>query len=398
MKQNTFTFLLLSSLVCFTPGCREKEPDTTPEEPSEEFRGFKPEDAFPALSFSAPIEFTHAGDGSEKVYVAEQAGLIRVFENQKNVSQAQTFLDIRSRVASGGETGLLGLTFHPSFRSNGYFFVNYTRRSSSQLQTVISRFKTGTNGMAEASSEAILLTFDQPYSNHNGGKIAFGPDGYLYIATGDGGSGGDPQNNAQNLKNLLGKILRIDVNSTQEGNYGVPSDNPFVTGTEGNRKEIYAYGLRNPWKFSFEAGANRLWLADVGQNEIEEIDLIVKGGNYGWKIKEGNECYANNPGCSMSGLISPVYSYRQGSDGRSITGGFVYKGKKYSTELDGKYVFGDYVSGKIWALNYTGNSLATDSGISFDRVNTISSFGEDADGELYVLDHGGGKIYGLVKK
>jgi glucose/arabinose dehydrogenase len=352
--------------------------------------------AFPGLTFTNPVEFTHASDGTNKVYVIEQRGVIRVFDNVSSATQAPVFLDIDAKVDAGGEMGLLGLAFHPDFETNGFFYVNYNRNSPSR-QTVIARY-TATKGsqMADPASEKILLTFEQPYTNHKGGKMAFGSDGYLYIATGDGGSGGDPQNNAQNRRNLLGKILRIDVNKTEKGNYGIPTDNPYANSTEGFMPEIYAYGLRNPWRFSIDASTNRIWAGDVGQNEVEEIDIITKGGNYGWKIKEGNDCYGTSGNCDQSGLVAPVWAYDQGSDGRSVTGGVVYRGKKLPG-LVGKYVFGDYVSGKIWSLKYDG-SKATNSGDKISNVNSISAFGEDANNELYILDYSAGKIYSLVAK
>ncbi|MBA4851294.1 sorbosone dehydrogenase family protein [Emticicia sp. BO119] len=352
--------------------------------------------AFPNLTFSSPVEFTHAGDGTNKVYVIEQRGVIRVFDNVSTTSQAAVFLDIDARVDAGGEMGLLGLAFHPDFKTNGYFYVNYNRNSPSR-QTVISRFRVNPGSqVADANSEKILLTFEQPYSNHNGGKLAFGADSYLYIATGDGGSGGDPQNNAQNRKNLLGKILRIDVNVAETEKYTIPDNNPYRGNTEGFMQEIYAYGLRNPWRFSFDSANNNLWAGDVGQNEVEEIDIITKGGNYGWKIKEANDCYGGGTNCNQAGLIAPVWSYKQGADGRSVTGGVVYRGKKLP-DLVGKYVFGDYVSGKIWSLKYDG-AKATDSGDIIGNVSSVSAFGEDADKELYILNYSTGKVYKLEKK
>lgn len=352
--------------------------------------------AFPNLTFDDPVEFTHAFDGTNKVYVIEQKGVIRVFDNVSTTAQAAVFLDIDSRVDAGGEMGLLGLAFHPNFETNGYFYVNYNRNSPTR-QTVISRFKVNSGSQtADASSEKILLTYDQPFTNHKGGKLAFGSDGYLYIATGDGGSGGDPQNNAQNRKNLLGKILRIDVNVDDRETYAIPQDNPFVGNTEGFRGEIYAYGLRNPWRFSFDSATNNLWAGDVGQNEVEEIDIITKGGNYGWRIKEANDCFDATGNCNQSGLVAPVWSYKQGTDGRSVTGGIVYRGKKLP-DLVGKYVFGDYVSGKVWSLKYDG-AKATDSGDKIANVSSISAFGEDANKELYILNYGTGKVYTLEKK
>ncbi len=353
--------------------------------------GYKSVLAFPKLSFNNPVDFTHANDGTNRLFVVEQKGVIQVFENNVSAEKTSTFLDISSRVASGGEMGLLGLAFHPNFKTNGFLYVNYTR-SSPRRQTVIARFKT--NGqVADPSSETILFTFDQPYSNHNGGQIAFGADGLLYVATGDGGSGGDPQNNSQNRSNLLGKMLRIDVNATEKGNYGIPKDNPYVGNSEGFREEIYAYGLRNPWRFSFDAVTKNLWTGDVGQNKVEEIDVVTKGGNYGWKIKEGNDCYSGD--CSRTDLVAPVWTYTQSSGDRSVTGGIVYRGKKMP-EFAGKYFCGDYVSGKIWALTYDGKTV-TKSDVITD-LSTVSAFGQDAAGEMYMLDYSGGKIYTLAKK
>lgn len=348
-------------------------------------------EAFPKLSFSSPVDFTHANDGTNRLFVVEQKGVIQTFENNASTETKSVFLDIVSRVASGGEMGLLGLTFHPDFKSNGFFFVNYTRNSP-RRQTVISRFK-ASGQTADPNSETILLTFDQPYTNHNGGQLAFGADGYLYIATGDGGSGGDPQNYAQNRASLLGKMLRIDVNATEKGNYGIPKDNPYSTNTQGFREEIYAYGLRNPWRFSFDSVTKDLWTGDVGQNKVEEVDVITKGGNYGWKVKEGTSCYSGD--CSQANLIAPVWEYQQGNDGRSVTGGIVYRGKKY-TDLVGKYFCGDYVSGKIWALTYDGKTVTKSDDIA--NVSTVSAFGQDANGEIYMLNYGSGKIYTLAKK
>jgi glucose/arabinose dehydrogenase len=355
--------------------------------------GYKAVLAFPKLSFSDPVDFTFAPDGSNRLYVVEQNGVIQVFENNATTEKKAVFLDIDSKVASGGEMGLLGLAFHPDFKINGYFFVNYTR-DSPRRQTVVARYKA--NGQAaDASSETILFTFDQPYGNHNGGQIGFGPDGYLYVATGDGGSGGDPQNNAQNRTNLLGKMLRVDVNSTSKGNYGIPKDNPYIGNSNSFREEIFAYGLRNPWRFSFDAVTKNLWVGDVGQNKVEEIDVVTKGGNYGWRIKEANNCFDASGDCNKADLIAPVWSYVQGNDGRSVTGGIVYRGKNLP-EFTGKYFCGDYVSGKIWALTYDGKTVTKSDVIS--NVSTVSAFGQDANGELYICNYGSGEIYKLTKK
>jgi glucose/arabinose dehydrogenase len=350
-------------------------------------------EAFPSLTFSSPVDIQHSGDASNRIFVVEQAGVIKVFDNKSTAPGSSTFLDIKSKVSSGGEMGLLGLTFHPDFKNNGYFYVNYTK--GSPLQTVIARYKTtpGAN-TADASSETILLTYNQPYSNHNGGALQFGKDGYLYIAVGDGGSGGDPQGNGQNKKTYLGKILRIDVNSTQKGNYGIPADNPFVGNREGFLEEIYAYGLRNPWRMSFDTGSDRFFAADVGQSAKEEINLIVKGGNYGWKIKEGKDCYSPSSNCDVTGLIEPVLDYGRSAGDVSITGGYVYRGTEIKN-LTGKYIYGDYASGRVWALELDGNQLKSNT-LLMKSSARISTFGQDPNGEVYFADYTSGKIMKLA--
>jgi glucose/arabinose dehydrogenase len=353
----------------------------------------KAENAFPKLSFSQPIEFTHAGDGSNRVFVVEQEGRIRVFDNNPQTASAATYLDIKKQVASGGEMGLLGLAFHPKFEQNGYFFVNYTKNNP--RETVISRFKAASSGAntVDPATETILFKFAQPYSNHNGGKILFGPDGFLYIATGDGGSGGDPQNNGQNTDSYLGKVLRIDVNATDKGNYGIPKENPFASSDSGKRPEIFAYGLRNPWRISFDA-QGRLWAGDVGQNKIEEIDIIQKGGNYGWRIKEGRSDY-NNDG-SNPAVIDPIWQYSHDNGDVSITGGVVYRGPA-NAGLTGKYIYADYASGRVWALTMdktpTGGKATNQ--LLINRAGTISAFGEDAKNELFLCDYSEGRILRL---
>lgn len=376
--------------------CKESNPDgpvneTTP--PAAGQVSYQITEPFPGLQFSSPVEMVHAGDGSNRLFVLEQNGTIRFFNPTQNPSSTNVFLDIRSKVISGGEQGLLGLAFHPDFATNGYFFVNYTRPAP--LETVIARYKVNNpaSGVADPQSEAILFTFPQPYGNHNGGSIQFGPDGHLYIATGDGGSGGDPQNNAQNKGNLLGKILRVDVNSTGKGNYGIPADNPFV-GESGTREEIYAYGLRNPWKISFDPATKQLWAADVGQNAREEIDIITKGGDYGWRRKEGTDCYNPSMNCQQAGTIEPVWEYGHSNGDRSITGGYVYSGKKLAG-LTGKYLYGDYVSGRMWALELV-NGAAPKNTLLVEGASSLSSFGVDEQNEFYFFNRQSGKLFTLV--
>lgn len=349
---------------------------------------------FPNLSFSSPVDLQNAGDGTNRLFVVEQAGRIRVFPNNPAVTSSSVFLDITNKVRSGGELGLLGLAFHPDYPSNGWFYVNYTAgfsgNAGNPLRTVIARYRVSPSdpNRADSLSEQILLTFNQPYENHNGGQIAFGPDSCLYIATGDGGSGGDPLNNAQNRSSLLGKILRIDVNGSP---YAIPPTNPFAGNLQGYREEIYAYGLRNPWRFSFDRSTGRLWAGDVGQNTWEEVDIIVLGGNYGWRIMEGFSCY-NSPTCDSAGLSLPVHSYdRSATGGASVTGGYVYRGSAVPS-LAGKYVYGDYVSRRVWTLSYTGPGTAQNEYL-LTAVGPISSFGVDESGELYALDHAGGGVY-----
>lgn len=352
-------------------------------------------EAFENLTFEQPVELTSPEGAADRIFVVEQKGVIRVFPNKADAKSASVFLDIEKKVESGGEKGLLGLAFHPKYKSNGYIYVNYTR--GKPLETVISRFKvSATNpNIADASSEVILLTYLQPYSNHNGGKVAFGNDGFLYIAVGDGGSSGDPGNRGQNKKELLGKILRIDVNkSSANSRYSIPADNPFVGNKEGFREEIYAYGLRNPWRFNFDRQTGMLWAGDVGQNKIEEIDIIEKGGNYGWKIMEADECFKSDE-CDKQGLITPITSYKQGSStGNSVTGGYVCRDKNLPG-LNGKYVYGDFVSGNIWALTHN-EKKAVQNELIGKLSGGLSSFGEDSQHNLYLLSYGPGKIYKLT--
>lgn len=347
--------------------------------------------AFPNLSFSRMVYLTHAGDGTNRLFVPLQRGVIMVFPNEEDVASASIFLDISEKVNSvGNEEGLLGLAFDPDFRSNGYFYVYYT--ANPPRRSVLSRFSTSADdpNKADKGSELVLLEVAQPYSNHNGGQITFGPDGYLYIGLGDGGAGGDPHGYGQSRSTLLGKILRIDVRASSESEkYEIPKDNPFVS-MPNVRGEIWAYGLRNPWRFSFDRATGLLWVADVGQNDYEEVDIIEKGGNYGWNIMEGSHCYPpSRTNCNKEGLKMPIAEYDH-NEGCSITGGYVYRGSKLKM-LYGAYIYGDYCSGKIWALRYDGSKVTEHLEI-IDSNLTISSFGEDEEGELYILSFDG-RIY-----
>ncbi len=341
--------------------------------------------AFPQLSFSQPVGLVNSGDNSKRLFIVEQTGTIKVFQNTPNISIATTFLDLTDRVLYGGEQGLLGLAFHPNFAVNGFFYVDYV--ASNPTRTIVARFSVSTNdaNLADKATGLVLLEIPQPFSNHKGGQLAFGPDGYLYIGMGDGGGAGDPFGNGQNRSALLGKILRIDVDSPSQGrNYGIPMDNPLAGNTLGYREELYAWGFRNPWRFSFDSSTGKLWVGDVGQDRIEEIDVVEKGRNYGWNIMEGTQPYA---GGSTVGLQPPVYEYDH-SFGNAIIGGYVYRGSAMP-QLAGSYVYGDYGSGRIWTLAANGtNAQLAASGLS------ISSFGLDENKELYLcaLD---GRIYKL---
>lgn len=346
-----------------------------------------------------PVNIKHANDS--RLFVVEQDGLIQII-NDTGTIESQPFLDITTKVYNvgsiGDERGMLGLAFHPDYDSNGYFYVNYIDNSG---DTVISRFTRDAidPSVADPNSELIILTISQPFSNHNGGDMAFGPDNYLYIATGDGGSGGDPFDNGQDINNLLGKILRIDVdNTTGTVNYAIPNDNPFV-GVANAKEEIWVYGIRNPWKFSFDKMNHDLWIADVGQKEIEEIDLIptgTSGQNLGWRCYEGSTIY-NNSGCPPIGeLTFPVAEYSHSASGAfkcSITGGYRYRGTTYPN-FEGLYFFADYCSQEIGYLTYNGSSW--DMSFKDFPGNSWTAFGEDINGELYATAINSGNIYRLV--
>lgn len=349
--------------------------------------------AFPNLGFSRPLDLQSPMDNTNRLFVAEQGGAIKVFENDESAANSSTFLDIGNRIASTGELGLLGLTFHPNYQTNGFFYVTYTPTDD---LAVVSRFKVSDTDadLADSNSETILLRIPQPFDNHNGGQLAFGPDGYLYIASGDGGGGGDPDGNAQNLNNLLGKILRIDVDMMANGmEYAIPSDNPFVN-TDNARGEIFAYGLRNPWRFSFDVQTGTIWAGDVGQGELEEIDVIEKGGNYGWNILEGTSCY-NADDCETNGTIAPVFEYDHEANDKSVTGGHVYRGALVPS-LEGFYIYGDFISGRIWGLSTNlggslNNQLLMETGLN------ISSFGTDNTNEVFVCSFDG-NLYRFEEK
>ena len=336
-----------------------------------------------------PVHLTHAGDRSDRLFIVEQAGRIRILKDGRLLPRP--FLDIREKVTSGGELGLLSVAFHPRYAENGRFHVNYTTGEGERLRSVIAEYRVSPDADVAATAERVLLEVAQPFRNHNGGLNLFGPDGMLYIGLGDGGSARDPLNHGQRLDTLLGKILRIDVDGGTP--YRVPSDNPFVTRT-GARGEIWAYGLRNPWRFSFDRRTRRLFVADVGQNLLEEVDVVERGKNYGWRIMEGTSCHIPASGCRRQGLKLPIAEYDR-AGGCSITGGYVYRGTRIQG-LAGRYLFGDYCSGRIWALTETGTNRWTMTPVLSSDLR-ISSFGEDASGELYVVDHSG-SVYLIVRR
>ncbi len=392
MRFNLFLCLIIIFLAvvsCSDSSTSGEQPLTQPPEAG----SYTLEAAFPELSFDSPVDLQHPGDGSDRLFVVEREGIIRVFQNDSSATETTTFLDISDRVVTTGEGGLLGLAFHPDYESNGFFYVNYT--TGNPFRTVICRFQVSDDAnRADVSSETLILPINQPQSNHNGGQIQFGPDGYLYIATGDGGGAGDPDGNAQDRTNLLGNILRIDVDgSSGEMTYAIPSDNPFAGNDEDFREEIFAYGLRNPYRFSFDAETGELWAGDVGQNRFEEIDIIENGSNYGWDITEGDACFEPMQDCDRSGLTDPVFTYSQ-EGSQSVTGGFVYRGPSLGA-LTGYYVYADFISGRIWALDAS-NSQNPDNIELLDSELSIVGFGTDAENELYICAFDG-TIYRLAE-
>jgi glucose/arabinose dehydrogenase len=337
--------------------------------------------------FRQPLGLAHAQDA--RLFVLEQPGVIRVIRDEEELPEP--FLDIRDRVEDGAfEQGLLGMDFHPHYATNGFFYLYYT---GGRGAVFISRFQVSEHpSLADPGSEVVLLQIPEPYGNHNGGQIRFGPDGFLYAGVGDGGSGGDPQGNGQNPETLLGSILRLDVNSGDP--YAIPADNPFSAG--GGRPEVWAYGLRNPWRFSFDPASGDLYIADVGQKAWEEVDFLPAGApggaNFGWNLREGAHPFEGGGG---EGLIDPVAEYRNGGGNCSVTGGVVVRHESLP-DWNGVYLYGDYCSGTIWGLVRDGAGNWVSEPL-FETPFRISSFGTDESGRVYVVDHNGG-VYRLTSR
>ena len=345
--------------------------------------------AFPNLSFAMPVELTTPGDGTNQIAVVERAGKVRLFANDPAVATSTTLLDITSKIDKKGEGGLLSVAFHPAYKSNGHLFVNYTRIVD--FHTVVARYTRGSDGVAPIDSEVVLLDIPQPYSNHNGGQIAFDTAGKLLVGMGDGGSGGDPLGSGQNAKSLLGAMLRIDVDTSSGGkSYGIPADNP---NKDGWLPEIWAIGLRNPWRFSVDAPTGKVWVADVGQGKWEEVDIVQGGGNYGWNVMEGNHCYAP-ANCDPKPYDPPVFEYDHGQ-GTSITGGHVYRGKQ-NPSFVGAYIFADYGSGRFWSLHADGQGGWTPTVLGVLGSKPVD-IGQDEQGELYAVQLFGDTIQRLVE-
>jgi glucose/arabinose dehydrogenase len=342
-----------------------------------------------ADGFIHPLAVVDPGDDSGRLFVVEQDGAIKILRDGR--VSPEPFLDLTDLTEASGEQGLLGLAFHPRYETTGRLFVNYTDVGG---DTVVAEYHVSDDDpdRADGSPARVLLRIDQPFPNHNGGAVVFGPDGYLYIGTGDGGSGGDPHGNGQRLDTLLGKILRVDVDRRgPQTAYSIPSDNPFVDRSDA-RPEIWAYGLRNPWRFTFDRVAGMLWIGDVGQGDLEEIDrapAASPGLNYGWNVMEGSACFEPPDGCNGEGLVLPITEYTH-DDGCSVTGGFVYRGDRFPA-LHGGYLFGDFCSGTIWAINAGARGPVAPAEI-LQTDHAISSFGEDEAGELYLTDLSSGTV------
>jgi glucose/arabinose dehydrogenase len=370
--------------------------------PKLRWTGWKPESAQGLVVPLRPIVLTHAGDGTNRVFVATQHGVIHVFPNDQQATRTRVFLDIQDRVRyddNQNEEGFLGLAFHPNYKKNGEFFVFYTVKKP-KLTNVLLRFRVRPDdpNRADPASGEELLRIQKPFWNHDGGTLCFGPDGYLYVAVGDGGAANDPFNHGQDLSKLFGKVLRLDVDHKDPGkNYAVPKDNPFV-GRRRARPEVWAYGLRNVWRMAFDRKTGKLWASDVGQNLYEEIDLLIKGGNYGWNMREGLHPFGARGSGPRKDLIEPIWEYRH-DVGKSLTGGLVYRGRRLP-ELDGWYLNADYVTAKVWALRYDEGRRRVVANRPIQGPNVpVLSFGDDEMGEAYFMTYtsSGQGIYRFVR-
>lgn len=384
-------------VVAVTAGCSTSEPVVTGSEPTATTEPTTTPSSVPfadititldsvATGFDQPLFVTGANDGSGRLFVVEKTGRIWIVRDGEKSSAA--WLDISDLVSTNSERGLLGLAFAPDFAQTGEFYIDYTDVNGNTVVARLTAADPASDTPVDPGTEQKILTQDQPYSNHNGGMVVFGPDGYLYVGLGDGGSGGDPHGNGQNLGTLLGKILRIDV--TGQATYAIPADNPFASGTEG-RPEIWVYGVRNPWRFSFDRDTGDLWIGDVGQDKWEEIDFIGRSQassapeNLGWNYFEGMHLFEGTPPPEV-GFTMPLVEYDHAA-GESVTGGYVYRGSDYP-DLNGVYLYGDYVNGKIWGIRNSGGSLENRELSDTDML--VVTFGEDDAGELYVVDFNGG--------
>jgi glucose/arabinose dehydrogenase len=382
-----FTCLALSTVIAGCGGGGGDAPLVSDPPPVVTAPTITTQAVFANLSFTRPVALMQAPGDSTRWFVVEKGGVVRVFANDQNVASASVFLDISNLVNASGEGGLLGLAFHPNFPVTPEAFVSYTR-SGTPLVSYVSRFFSADSGQTlNAATEEVIITVDQPATNHNGGNVAFGPDGFLYVGFGDGGGSGDPNGNGQDTRTLMGAIVRLDVEGGSP--YGIPAGNPFEanavciggTGVD-DCPEIYAWGLRNPWRFSFDTVTSKLWVGDVGQSDWEEIDVITAGGNYGWNVREGAHCFNPSSGCANT-FIEPVSEYDHGLGG-SVTGGLVYRGTAIP-ELAGWYLFGDFTSGRLFGIRED-SAVGIEPEVLNETGLQIVSFGQDANGEIYVLN------------
>lgn len=390
LMRSTGLFLALFLSAC--GGSSDSAPPVTiaPPPPPPTVPTISTEPAFTNLSFNQPVALRQAPGDGNRWFVVEKSGVVRVFANDAATMTSDVFVDINARVDPSGEGGLLGIAFHPGFPATPYVFVSYTR-TSSPLVSYISRFSSPDNGVTlDPGTEQVLFTVEQPFSNHNGGDLAFGPDGLLYASFGDGGSSNDPQGNGQNTSTLMGTIVRIDVDSASP--FNIPPGNPFAGNglcTQGIGAapcpEIFAWGFRNPWRMSFDTVTGKLWTGDVGQGSWEEVDVVELGQNYGWDVREGAHCHEPATGCAET-TVDPITEYARGSGG-SVTGGYVYRGSSIA-DLVGWYVFGDFVTGTLYAVPED-SAIGTAPEIMDQTGLNISSFGQDVDGEIYVVNYGG---------